>query len=315
MAQARAHPNIALVKYWGKAPGSDNKPASPSISLTIDELETVTRVSAAKKETIRLNGKLVQDKKISNFLRLFDEAFGTGPLNIESSNNFPTGSGLASSASGFAALVTALNETFELGLDLPERSIWARRGSGSAARSMCSGIATLEEVSGDWQAREISAPSRWPLSVVVAITTEDRKSVSSSVGMERSRSTSPFYKAWIANATKEFDTCKAAIKNKDFQQLGMITESSCLQMHAVMMSSYPALIYWNEVTVNCIRAVREMRSQGLDVFFSIDAGPQIKAICLPEGSSKVESLLRNVKGVKRTINCGLGLGANTVIND
>ena len=118
MAQARAHPNIALVKYWGKAPGSDNKPASPSISLTIDELETVTRVSAAKKETIRLNGKLVQDKKISNFLRLFDEAFGTGPLNIESSNNFPTGSGLASSASGFAALVTALNETFELGLGL-----------------------------------------------------------------------------------------------------------------------------------------------------------------------------------------------------
>ena len=315
MAEARAHPNIALVKYWGKKLGSSNEPATPSLSITIDTLETITRVSASQKECIQINGKIVTDKKISNFLSRFDKTFATGPLQVESFNNFPTGSGLASSASGFAALVTAINKAFDLGLDLSERSIWARKGSGSAARSICGGVVTLEESSGDWQVREISAPSRWPLSVVVAITTEARKAVNSTTGMERSRLTSPFYDAWIDNTTREFESCKIAIKDKDFDRLSVLAESSSLKMHAVMMSSYPALIYWNQATVSCIHAIRELRSQGVDVCFSIDAGPQIKAICLPEASGRVESVLRNIEGVKKTITCGLGTGAHVLDND
>ena len=148
MAVAVAHPNIALVKYWGKRPGPGNVPATPSLSVTLDGLATVTRVDAATAPALVLNGKPAVDAKVDAFVAAMRTAYALPPMAITSCSNFPTGAGLASSASGFAALATAIDSTFSLGLDVRERAAWARRGSASAARSAFGGFVVLDPDSG-----------------------------------------------------------------------------------------------------------------------------------------------------------------------
>ena len=171
-ASALAHPNIALVKYWGKQAGNHNIPATPSLSVTLDTLTTRTSVCESERDRVEINGSLVSDKKIEDFLVMLRAAHPLPPLLIESSNNFPTNAGLASSASGFAGLLTAIDAAFGLQMSPSERSIWARRGSGSAARSIFGGFVSLEETNGDWFARSILPMEAWALKVVVAITSE-----------------------------------------------------------------------------------------------------------------------------------------------
>ena len=308
-ATALAHPNIALVKYWGKRASENNIPATPSLSITLDTLVTRTSVRESEQDQIEINGSVVSDTKIEDFLVRLRAAYPLPPLAIESSSNFPTSAGLASSASGFAGLLTAIDTAFGLDMNASERSMWARRGSGSAARSIFGGFASLEEENGHWCARGVLPREAWPLKVVIAITSETAKSVGSTAGMERSKKTSPYYGAWTESTRLDHAAGLSAVSRQDFSRLGSIAESSCLKMHALMLSSQPPLFYWNGATVETIAAVRELQGGGVRVFFTIDAGPQVKAICQENAAGVVAERLASVPGVLRTLVCGLGPGA------
>ena len=308
-ATALAHPNIALVKYWGKRAGKTNIPATPSLSITLDTLVTRTSVRESEQDQVEINGTVVSDKKIQDFLIQLRAAYSLPPLSIESFSNFPTSAGLASSASGFAGLLTAINAAFRLEMSTSERSIWARRGSGSAARSIFGGFTSLEEENGDWCARNVLPMGAWPLKVVIAITSETAKNVGSTEGMERSKQTSPYYGAWTESTKSDHAAGLLAVSQQDFSRLASVAESSCLKMHALMLSSQPPLSYWNGATVETIAAVRELQGAGISVFFTIDAGPQVKALCQEDATDIVVDRLASVPGVLRTLVCGLGPGA------
>jgi|TARA_B100001765_G_scaffold212103_1_gene175596 diphosphomevalonate decarboxylase len=308
-ATALAHPNIALVKYWGKRAGKTNIPATPSLSITLDTLVTRTSVRESEQDQVEINGTVVSDKKIQDFLIQLRAAYSLPPLSIESFSNFPTSAGLASSASGFAGLLTAIDAAFRLEMSTSERSIWARRGSGSAARSIFGGFTSLEEENGDWCARNVLPMGAWPLKVVIAITSETAKNVGSTEGMERSKQTSPYYGAWTESTKSDHAAGLLAVSQQDFSRLASVAESSCLKMHALMLSSQPPLSYWNGATVETIAAVRELQGAGISVFFTIDAGPQVKALCQEDATDIVVDRLASVPGVLRTLVCGLGPGA------
>ena len=309
MTTAIAHPNIALVKYWGKQNHILNYPASPSLSITLDSLITKTKVSASTETRHLLNGKRNEDLKVAKFLDLFREKFELPPVSVETDNNFPTGAGLASSASGFAALVTALNENFQLGLSLSSLSEWARRGSASAARSIFGGFVTLQGP--NWRADQLAKEPHWDLEICIVVINEGPKKISSTTGMKTSEATSPFYLEWIKSADLDFEIAKKAIIERDFVKLSEVSEQNCLKMHSVMHTSQPAISYWAPGTVLAMELVREIRSTGTPAFFTMDAGPQVKVIYPKKYRTTIQKSLEELKNV-RLIWASLGPGAHLI---
>ena len=316
---AIAHPNIALIKYWGKRAGDLNLPAVGSLSITLDTLRTQThvRLMEAPDDAFYLNDAPAEAAQAVRLTRFVDRlrllAGRAQRVEVHSDNNFPTGAGLASSASGFAALALACAHALGLDLDARALSILARQGSGSAARSIFGGFARLHRgVAADGQdcfAEGLLAPADWPLAVAVAVVSREKKAVGSTAGMESTRLTSPYYNAWCEGAEADLHTAEAAIAARDFRKLGEVSEHSCLKMHAVMLAAAPTLLYWHPATLALIGAVQKMRAEGVPVFFTIDAGPQVKAVCLPGALGHVVQVLRGVQGVQDVFSCGLGAGA------
>ena len=311
MTTAHAHPNIALVKYWGKQEKPGNLPATPNLSISLAGLTTVTHVSDAPSDTFILNSKETSDPKLVRWLEALRGTFDVPPLQIDSGNDFPTSAGLASSASGFAALITAINAHCDLGLNQEMCSEWARVGSASAARSIFGGFVAL--VPPQWQAIPMAKRDHWPLEVVVAVTSNEPKSVNSGEGMERSRLTSPYYNAWVRDATTDFAAASEAIERRDFLSLAAVAELNCLKMHSIMLTSQPTLSYWTPASIACMDRVLSLREEGHDVFFTVDAGPQIKAVCLPASADAVASALSETPGVLEVIRSSLGEGARVVL--
>ena len=289
-------------------------PATPSLSIALDALVTRTTVEAAAQDSLRINGVRQQDAKVDDLVRKMRAAFDIPPLAITTCNDFPTGAGLASSASGFAALVTAADAAFDFGMDAAERSVWARRGSASAARSIAGGFATLGADTA-WAAARLANADDWPLEVVVAIVSNEAKAVGSTVGMEWTRQTSPFYDGWRRSAPADYDAGRRAVLDRDFATLAEVSERSCLKMHGLMLSTTPPLVYWNETTLAAIHAVRSLRDDGVPVFFTVDAGPQVKAVCAPGHGAAVAGKLASVPGVRRIVRGGIGAGARVVQDD
>ena len=309
---ALAHPNIALIKYWGKSNSDLNLPSTPSLSVTLSKLTTKTTVSTNETDVLYINGQSVQDEKISKFLNSLRQIHTIKNIRIETENNFPTSAGLASSASGFAALTTALNSHFSLGFSKRQISAIARTGSASAARSIYGGFVGLQ--SPDWEAEPIFNPDYWPLRIVIATINTKKKKTGSSKGMEITRLTSPFYQSWVSEAQKDFDEALTAIRNRNFDKLADLSEKSCLKMIATMISSDPPLIYWAPATLACIQLIRDLRNSGQAVFFTTDAGPQLKAICLPESEAKVMDCLASVVGSENITSCEIGDEAKIIQN-
>jgi diphosphomevalonate decarboxylase len=317
-AVAKARSNIALVKYWGKRARALNLPAVGSLSITLDALWSQTRVefdSALDGDDFVLDGERRTDQveRVSSCLDILRDMADTQMhARIESSNNFPTAAGLASSASGFAALVAAAARALGLELSWKALSIVARRGSGSAARSIFGGyvemhVGSLDDGS-DSYAEQLYDGSHWPLEVIVAITAQGPKAVSSGTGMALSAENSPYFRAWVDSHPQDLAVARAAIRQRDFDALAQVSESSCMKMHAAAMATTPPLLYWNGTTVECMRAVVALRSAGVPVFFTIDAGPQLKAVCEPAAAQSVRRHLESVPGVIETLHTGLGPG-------
>jgi diphosphomevalonate decarboxylase len=320
-ATAVAHPNIALVKYWGKAEVERNIPATGSLSITLDGLTTTTSVlfdAALSRDEFVLGGREAPGmaERVSRCLDLVRErADNETYARVESRNDFPTAAGLASSASGFAALVVAADAALDAGIETPELTDLARRASGSAARSLFGGFVELRltpDGAFPTETEQILDPSAWPLGVVVAVTDPGPKETGSTEGMVRSERTSPFYAAWVESSKIDLATARNAVSNRDFSGLAEVSESSCLKMHAVMLSARPGLVYWNGTTVECMRRIRDLRAHGVPVFFTIDAGPQVKAVCEPGAIDQVTHELAAIEGVREVIESGLGEGARVI---
>ncbi|MCP4000672.1 MAG: diphosphomevalonate decarboxylase [Gammaproteobacteria bacterium] len=316
-ATASAHPNVALIKYWGKQDVATNLPAVGSLSLTLGGLTTRTSVSFEsdlEQDELVING--VPDagalSRVTRCLDMLREHAGVKDFaRVNTSNDFPTGAGLASSASGYAALVKAAAAALHIDIATEDLDYIARIGSGSAPRSLHAGIVLLEKTSGltGTRCHSVAIPDDWPLSVVVAVTSRQPKDVSSTGGMESSRKTSSAYKGWVDTHPADLEAGLGFVRQRDFAALADISEHSCLKMHAVAMSSMPPLVYWSGATLACMQRIRELRKSGVPVFFTIDAGPQVKAVCMPEAVSKVHKALAEVPGVIDVLDCYLGNGA------
>jgi diphosphomevalonate decarboxylase len=237
------------------------------------------------------------------------------PARVASHSNFPIAAGLASSASAFAALVVAADAAAGHDRDTAELASLAGNASGSAARSLYPGFVELENTDDDVALKCLRPAADWPLKVVVAITTLGPKAVGSTEAMEISRKTSPFYARWIEQQSLDLDDARVAIAERDFSKLAAVAEHNCLKMHSVMWGSRPPMIYWNSATLACMQSVRELQSQGIAVFFTIDAGPQLKAICEAVDVPRVREALTNTTGVENILLSGLGAGAARIADD
>jgi diphosphomevalonate decarboxylase len=312
-ARARAQPNIALIKYWGKRDTAQNLPAVDSLSLTLSELYTdmqVRFVPSLPADVLEVNGAGAEHL-LPRVSRCLDSVAGSDrpAAEISSTCNFPLGAGLASSSSSFAALVVAAAAASGLERNTAELARLAGQASGSAARSLYPGFVLLRNEDRQVAVQSILAPEDWPLRVVVAITNPGPKETGSGKAMEISRRTSPFYRRWVEDQAVDLDLALAAITARDFAALGRVAEHNCLKMHSVMWSSRPALVYWNAATVNCLETVRGLQADGVEVFFTIDAGPQVKAVCSPDAEARVLEALRATAGVHSLVSSGLGAGA------
>lgn len=312
-ATAIAQPNIALIKYWGKRDTHRNLPAVGSISITLDELYTRMQVhldASGSEDRLIVNGKPAA-QMLPRISQCLDRVLGSDRERalIDSTCNFPIAAGLASSASSFAAAVVAAAAAGGRELQTAQLASLAGAASGSAARSLYGGFAELQNVGDEIEVNTLCDAENWPLRVVVAITTAESKPVSSGDAMELSRKTSPFYDNWVHKQAADLDAARDAIESRNFQRLATVAEHNCLKMHSVMWASRPAIVYWNSATLNCLQTVRQLQSDGVAVFFTIDAGPQVKAVCLPEHESDVRAALSRTDGVTATMLSGLGPGA------
>ena len=228
---------------------------------------------------------------------------------ITSLCNFPIAAGLASSASSFAALTVAAAHAAGRSLTTAELAGLAGQASGSAARSLLGGFVELRNTSDGIVIDSLCDAGGWPLTVVVAITETGPKAVGSTEAMEISRKTSPFYSTWVEQQPVDLEAARAAIEDRDFRALARVAEHNCIKMHSIMWASRPPMVYWNAATLRCLETIRSLQARDLGVFFTIDAGPQVKAVCVPEHAAEVEAALRATRGVEGIMVSALGPGA------
>ena len=305
-ATAIANSNIALVKYWGKYDEKLNLPMNGSISLTLDALKTTTTVNFSEKfkeDIIKINGKDVKDVSKKNIISHLDLIRKLAKIKykaeIASENNFPMGTGLASSASGYAALTVAACAAAGLDLDKKGLSIISRQGSGSACRSIYGGYVEwlAAKKSEESYAAQIADENYFDIRDIVAIVVSEEKKTSSRNGMTMTVKTSPLYHARLSTVNENLGKIKKAILNKDFTSVGQIAEFDSLLMHATMLTTKPALLYWSSGTISVMQVVEELRNEGVEAYYTIDAGPNVHVLVLPENSKEVERRLREVSGI------------------
>ena len=312
--RVQTNANVALVKYWGKADEEANLPATGSLSISLAALTTTTLMTPVKSglgDQISLNGETSGPgvDRIGSFLNRGRRRYPSiGPVKVESINDFPTGAGLASSASGFAALAIGSNALFDIGLDETEVSRLARLGSGSAARSVFGGFVAIE-LGGGGAAKPVHVdPNQWALTVFIAVTDAGQKSVGSTVAMRRTAESSPFYQSWVDQHPADMAEAFRSIEACDFDGLANVSIRSCLNMHATMMAARPPIVYWNSGTLSVMQTVEQWRDQGLRVFYTIDAGPQVKVVCHRDDADQCRKELSSVPGVRTVIESGIGGG-------
>ncbi len=320
-ATAIANSNIALVKYWGKRDEKLILPHNSSISMTLDNLHTTTTAEFSEKQkqdTLTIDGQKISGEELeraSNQLNLIRKIGASSQkAKIVSESNFPKAAGLASSASGFAALTLAATKALGLDLSARELSIIARQGSGSACRSFHDGFVewtkgTLEDGT-DSYAKQIAPKDHWPqLCMLVLVVTSKEKKIKSRAGMTQTVANSPLYNAWLESVEEDLTKVHEGILEKKFTQLGTTAELNALKMHSTMLTTTPHIIYWAPQTITMMKEVMAMREEGLECYFTIDGGPQVKILCLERNAKKIQKRVTEMKEVEKTYFCHAGDGA------
>lgn len=319
-AAAIAHPNIALIKYWGNRDAALRLPANSSLSMNLAGLETRTRVAfedGLKKDELTLNGRSIRGpglERVSAFLDLVRaRANLKAYAHVESQSNFPSGAGIASSASAFAALALAASRAAGLKLDEAALSRLARRGSGSACRSVPGGYVEWRAADSDEAsfATSIAPAEHWALADCVAVVSTAHKGTGSTEGHALAAS-SPLQAARLAGANERLQACREAVLKRDFAALATVVELDSQLMHAVMMTSRPPLLYWQPGTMAVLQAVKAWRAEGLEVCATIDAGPNVHVLCPADIQNEVAEHLSKLRGVKDVLSAQVGGPAQIV---
>ncbi len=319
-ACALAHPNIAFIKYWGNRDPLLRIPDNGSISMNLASLHSQTRVTfdpSLHSDRLLLNGNLAGADALQRASIILDQVrLMSGMLlyaQVDSRNNFPTGTGIASSASGFAALAAAASAAAELNLNEKELSRLARRASGSACRSIPSGFTEWKAGTNDEDsyAFSIAPENHWDLQDCIAITSRQHKLVTSLEGHHIAQS-SPLQPIRVSSSAQRMKICRDAIMDRDFASFAEIGELDTLMMHAVMMTSKPPLFYWLPATIRVVQAVRQWRIEGLPVCFSIDAGPNVHVICQQQYAPMVIEKLGRLDGVEAVLSSEPGGPARVI---
>jgi len=311
---AQAFANIALIKYWGNRDETLRLPSNGSISMNLDGLFTSTYVDfdpSLKKDSLQLNKKEMQGPGLERVRAVLDLVRAMAGIKacaaVVSENNFPSGAGIASSASAFAALALAASKA--AGLDLSERDLsrLARLGSGSAARSIPGGFVEWQPGSGDEDsfAFSIAPPEHWGLADCIAVVSSAHKQTGSTEGHALA-GTSPLQAARLADAPRRLDLCRAAILERNFEALAAIVELDSDLMHAVMMTSTPGLHYWQPASLAVMDAVRQWRADGLQTCYTIDAGPNVHVLCPAGEAQSVAARLGTIAGVREVLAADVG---------
>ncbi|MCV3763559.1 diphosphomevalonate decarboxylase [Companilactobacillus farciminis] len=313
---ARAYTNIALIKYWGKKNKQLKLPYTNSLSLTLDRFYTDTKVEIinSDKDIVSLNNHLLDDSKsqrIRNYLNTVRQMYSFEEhFKVDSINHVPTSAGFASSASGFAALAAAVNETKNLQLNKQQLSILARNGSGSASRSIYGGF--VEWIAGNDNESSFAQPidenPKIDLILLSVVINQHSKKISSTVGMENSVKSSPFYSNWVTLVSSEIKEIKQAIAQKDLQKIGEISEHNAMSMHALTLSANPSFTYFAPETIQIIQAIKDLRHEGVFAYATIDAGPNVKIICTKESIQKVQTYIEQQLSNVTTVVANIGRG-------
>ena len=304
-ATARANANIAFIKYWGNQDDALKIPANGSLSMNLEGLYAETTVvwqPTLDADRLTLNGEPASEQALARVVRhlnIIREKYQVqGFAEVVSQNNFPMGAGIASSAAAFAALSVAA--THAAGLTLSERELTtlARLGSGSAARSVPTGF--VEWQKGDTHetsfAYSVAEPSYWDLVDVIAVVSQQHKATGSEDG-HKTAQTSDLQAGRLAKAQERLAACREALLTRDFAHFAEVVELDSNLMHAVMMTSRPALFYWLPLTLRVMQAVREWRASGVPVCYTLDAGPNVHCLCLSEAAEQVATELRSIEGI------------------
>ncbi len=317
-----AHPNIAFIKYWGNRDHALRLPANGSISMNLAGLETRTTVqfdSGIHQDELTLNSQPAPEAARLRVAAMLDRVRAlsgvTAPGRVTSANNFPMGTGIASSASSMAALALAASTAAGLNLTERELSILARTGSGSAARSIPGGFVEWQAgaTHEDSYAFSLAPAEHWALADCIAVVSAAHKATGSSEGHPLA-DTSLLQPVRVADAPRRLALCREAILARDFAAFAEIVEQDNLLMHAVMMTGRPPLLYWQPATLAVLHAAAGWRAEGIEACCTIDAGPNVHVICTAQFQGEVAARLRTIAGVQQVLEAEAGGGARLVGN-
>lgn len=316
----RAYTNIAFIKYWGKADEALKIPMNNSLSLTLDVFYSESKVDfdpQLEEDQLYIDGKLegknalTKAQIILNWVR--EKAKIDSFARIDSLNHVPTAAGLASSASGLAALAGAASLAAGLNLSKIELSRLARKASGSASRSIYPGFAEWQKGKNDFDSYAVPIDSAdWDIAMLFIILDDQQKEISSSEGMRRVVKSSPYYDGWLKSTKEDLTESKEAIAREDFDQLGEIAESSALKMHALNLSARPPFNYWLPESIQAMRKVEELRDLGYSVYFTMDAGPNVKLICKRSEIDELYKLLSKDYSTEQLVKAYPGPGIQII---
>ena len=303
-ATAFAPTNIALVKYWGKRDSILNLPITDSLSISLDDKGARTSIALSAADSYFLNGELLSvntnfSQRLTRFLDLF--RFNQEHYEIHTELNIPLAAGLASSACGFAALVKALDKLYDWKLDSQQLSILARLGSGSACRSIHSGFVWWQKGTRDDGMDSCAIPitTQWPeLRIGLLLVDEKAKTISSREAMQQTIKTSYLYENWPQQVAHDLSVLDEAILSKDFSTLGKTSEHNALSMHATMSSAWPPIVYSNAESLNAMHKIWQLRQQGLELYFTQDAGPNLKLLFLEKDQELIVSHFSKLEIIK-----------------
>ena len=303
-ATAKAHSNIAFIKYWGRKDEELRLPTNGSISMNLSNLFTTTTVEFLEnmsEDSILVNNKetgYINQRVVQHLDRIRALAKTSLKAKIMSQNNFPIGTGLSSSASGFAALTLAATKA--LGLDLSEKelSIFARQGSGSASRSIPDGF--VEWMDGDTSetsfSQTIFPKTHWDILDIVAVVSKEKKDVATSEGQKRVES-SVFFQTRLTHIQEKIRLCKKLMRDRNFSEFGKLVEMEALELHAIMLTSWPSLIYWLSQSLYVMKSVQKWRVEGLDVYFTINTGQDIHILCQKKDEAAIMNKIKRLENI------------------
>lgn len=289
----RSYANIAIIKYWGKKAEKEMVPATSSISLTLENMYTETTLSPLPADAIAdafyINGQLQSEAEHAKMSKIIDRyrPEGAGFVRIDTKNNMPTAAGLSSSSSGLSALVKACNAFFQLGLNRRELALEAKFASGSSSRSFYGPLAAWDKDSGEIYPVETDLK----LAMIMLVLEDQKKPISSRDGMKLCVETSTTFDEWIRQSEQDYKDMLVYLKENDFKKVGELTEKNALAMHATTKTATPSFSYLTDASYEAMDFVRQLREQEESCYFTMDAGPNVKVLCLEEDLEHLSKLL------------------------